>query len=421
MPIIGATELQPVNILGQYMQGMEMARGSRVAQQEQQLNALRLRAAEQEQADAAALRNALAGGADEATLMGLPGGLAALEQLAKLKREQAAARSEELTRGQKAAEIVASEAGALLSNPANLNMATLDPWAQSAVQRGLITPEAYARFRGLQDDPAVLGPAMERMRRQGLTAKEQLSRYRVNQDLGGSVRVIEMPEFGGGPATVVPGSEATVGMSPADRKRIELERQRVGLEGRRVALAENRARQEAAATAATETAAIDPKIKAKREALFPKAQSAVERVERDIDVQIDRVRRLRNHPGLAGITGGVEGRLPSFTPNSTAAQSLLDNILAKGTLSSLTELRAASETGGALGNVSNQDTALLQNSVGALNQTQGLQSFQLALDEYISDLEFAKNNARKAFDATYFYRNAPAAKPPADDGDWSDL
>jgi hypothetical protein len=183
-------------------------------------------------------------------------------------------------------------------------------------------------------------------------------------------------------------------------------------------VAEGRAKEAKDAAAAT-AEVIDPKIKAKRETLFPKAQMSVRRVERDVDTQIERVRKLRNHPGLAGITGGIQGRLPSVTADSTAAQALFDTILANGTLSSLTELRAASETGGALGNVSNQDTTLLQNSVGALNQAQGVKSFRQALDDYIRDLEFTKQNALSAFEETYSYRNAPAAKS-ADD-DWEDL
>lgn len=36
MPVIGATELQPVNILGSYVQGLEMGRANRLAQAEQQ-------------------------------------------------------------------------------------------------------------------------------------------------------------------------------------------------------------------------------------------------------------------------------------------------------------------------------------------------------------------------------------------------
>ena len=35
MAIIGATQLEPVNVLGSYVQGMEMGRANRLAQQQQ--------------------------------------------------------------------------------------------------------------------------------------------------------------------------------------------------------------------------------------------------------------------------------------------------------------------------------------------------------------------------------------------------
>lgn len=71
------------------------------------------------------------------------------------------------------------------------------------------------------------------------------------QTLGGTVRAIQTPGLGGA-ATVVPGSEAAVTMTPAqieqnkrDLERIRLEGQRVGLEGRRVAVLEENQRRDA--------------------------------------------------------------------------------------------------------------------------------------------------------------------------------
>jgi hypothetical protein len=150
---------------------------------------------------------------------------------------------------------------------------------------------------------------------------------------------------------------------------------------------------------------LAPKIRAKREELYPKATSAFNSATRDIDKQIETAKKLRDHPGLDSITGGIEGRIGSIRGTSTAAQSLYDNLLSKGTLTSLTQLRAASETGGALGNVSNQDSNLLRTSVGALDQSQPKETLQERLDEYISDLEFAKENITDAYDKTYAYRS----------------
>lgn len=50
--------------------------------------------------------------------------------------------------------------------------------------------------------------------RKNLTAAQQLQQHFVQQNLGGSMREIATPEYGTGPATVVPGSEAQVTMTP---------------------------------------------------------------------------------------------------------------------------------------------------------------------------------------------------------------
>jgi Peptidase M15 len=51
--------------------------------------------------------------------------------------------------------------------------------------------------------------------RKNLTAAQQLQQHYQTQSLGGSTRVLSMPMYGTGAATVVPGSEAQVTMTPA--------------------------------------------------------------------------------------------------------------------------------------------------------------------------------------------------------------
>jgi hypothetical protein len=50
--------------------------------------------------------------------------------------------------------------------------------------------------------------------RKNLTAAQQLQQHFQSQNLGGSTRVLSMPEYGAGGAAVVPGSEAQVTMTP---------------------------------------------------------------------------------------------------------------------------------------------------------------------------------------------------------------
>ena len=193
-----------------------------------------------------------------------------------------------------------------------------------------------------------------------------------------------------------------------DGERVVLERPRVGFEGRRVALAEQRVAQGANAPAGTPDT-IDPKTKQKRDAAFPKSKMAFESATHDIGTLIRDLEELRSHPGLASITGGIEGRLPSFRERSTGAQALLDRVLSKGQLRSLTQLRENSPTGGALGNVSNQDLQVLRDAFAAFNQSQGAEDFKRRIDQTINDLRFTDQRLRAAFEEEYSYRNAPAA------------
>jgi hypothetical protein len=110
-------------------------------------------------------------------------------------------------------QLLGSEAGAFLDNPASLNKSTIMPWAQNAVQRKLLTPDALARFEAMPDDPGQIATAMRRLQVQALTPAQQTETSIIQQDLGGSTRALRIPKLGG-PGEVVPGTEATVTASP---------------------------------------------------------------------------------------------------------------------------------------------------------------------------------------------------------------
>ncbi len=145
-------------------------------------------------------------------------------------------------------------------------------------------------------------------------------------------------------------------------------------------------------------------------ATFPKVTASYNAAVREINSQIADVDRLITHKGLEGITGAIQGRIGfSLRDDVNAAQALLDKIKARGTLRSLQDLRNNSPTGGALGNISNQDTSLLGNSFGALNQAQGDEDFKAALNQYVSDLRFSKQNITESYIETRdLIKQAPA-------------
>lgn len=161
---------------------------------------------------------------------------------------------------------------------------------------------------------------------------------------------------------------------------------------------------------------LAPKDREAREAKYPQASAAFRAANNEIDTLIKDLKNLRNHRGLGGITGSIEGRLPSVMPGSTAAQALLDKVLARGQFRELQNMRNASPTGGALGNVSNKENEALKAAFAALDQRQGATDFQSAIDDAISQLEFSKNNISQAFQDTYSYRDGASVAPTAPAG-----
>jgi hypothetical protein len=144
----------------------------------------------------------------------------------------------------------------------------------------------------------------------------------------------------------------------------------------------------------------------KREAARPKAELAFRTFDETTDALIADVKKLRDHKGLAGITGPVYGRTPSVTEESTNAQAILDKILARGGFQELANLRQSSPTGGALGNITDTENKYLRQAFGALNQTQSTKYFKGSLDQVISDLENAKSRVKDAYESTYAYQKA---------------
>ena len=142
----------------------------------------------------------------------------------------------------------------------------------------------------------------------------------------------------------------------------------------------------------------------KREASYPQATSAIKSFETKSDSFVADIEKLRDHPGLPEITGFAAGRLPGITANGRAAQALYDKIVAKGGFQALQDLRDASKTGGALGNVSNQEGKQLTASFGAIDRRQDVKDVREALNQAIGDIQGSKTRLKEAYDMTYSYK-----------------
>lgn len=198
--------------------------------------------------------------------------------------------------------------------------------------------------------------------------------------------------------TVVPGSESQAAIAPGQQATQDIARQRLGIEQAGLELKQQEAANKNAVT-------ISPKEIQKREAVFPQATSALKGFEAKTDSFISDLKKLRDHPGLNQITGLIAGRIPALTDEGRAAQALYDKVVAKGGFQALQDLREASKTGGALGNVSNQEGKQLTASFAAIDRRQNAKDVQNAIDEAIGSIEGSKVRMREAYDSTYDYRN----------------
>lgn len=159
---------------------------------------------------------------------------------------------------------------------------------------------------------------------------------------------------------------------------------------------------------------LPPKEIQRREATYPQATSAVKNFEAKSDIFLRDLKALRDHPGLGQITGPIFGRTGSVSKEGSAAQALYDKAMAKGGFQALQDMREASKTGGALGNVSNQEGKQLQASFAAIDRRQAAEDVQAAIDQAIADIEGSKVRMREAYDDTYSYKSAapsPSPKP----------
>jgi hypothetical protein len=110
---------------------------------------------------------------------------------------------------------------------------------------------------------------------------------------------------------------------------------------------------------------------------------------------------LRDAPGLWRAAGPVAGRLPTTTGQTSDIEAKLKTLKSKVARQTLQEIRDASKTGGALGNVSDKDIALLENAIASLELTQTPESFRQAMDEVIAYSDNLRRNAGAAFAGTH--------------------
>lgn len=116
-----------------------------------------------------------------------------------------------------------------------------------------------------------------------------------------------------------------------------------------------------------------------------------------LDNLITNAKALRDHPGLPRITG-VVGAFPDVPGTEAAnARALLESLRSKTAVSAIQDMRTASKTGGAVGQVTEKEWPRLENLYQALSTAQSESSYKKALNDLIDYAEGIKGRAYDSF------------------------
>jgi hypothetical protein len=247
----------------------------------------------------------------------------------------------------------------------------------------------------------------------------------------GQADIVQTPGLDGVPITV--GTYADVPLPAA----VEAQKARIALAGR--APVQPRAeqplekvvdpatgkivfasREDALRNKMTPAAAMEglaPKEIQKREAALPQARQSVKTISNTMSVIGQTVDSLLANPdGIDGITGLVYGVTPAITGPARKAKAELDQLKNLAFIQGITELREASKTGAAVGNVTNREGDRFENLKASLDRSQSKEDLVAALKKLKTQAELTSQFTTEAFDDTYSYKSAAPAAPAAGQG-----
>lgn len=158
-------------------------------------------------------------------------------------------------------------------------------------------------------------------------------------------------------------------------------------------------------TPASAMESLTPKEIQNREAKYPQATTAVKTFQTSAEKLATDLETLADSKGLEGITGVIGGRTPAITKEARAAEALFKSIVARGGFNELQNLRNASPTGGALGNISNAEGQQLKNAFAPLELTQNASDLKAALKRAAVETRASANRIKETYDLTYEYKN----------------
>jgi hypothetical protein len=245
-----------------------------------------------------------------------------------------------------------------------------------------------------------------------LAAKDQLSTYQT-QTTGNATRVLGINPVTN-KADVVQGSEAKMGISPADAQRIALDKQRLGLEERRVKVAETTgAPGYVKPLNATQQYKLD-KLKTADKTNAKLFDASIDAELKNIDKLIGTETAPKLHKGLANATGPITSRLPTGRTDTANAEAYIKSLQSKASINSLQAIRG---TAGAIGTMTEREWPRLESMKATLQESQGTDQFIQSLKDYREELKNMKLKSKEALNTDYSTEigaNIPSANPSVD-------
>lgn len=146
---------------------------------------------------------------------------------------------------------------------------------------------------------------------------------------------------------------------------------------------------------------LDKKQNIKLEASKPKEKAMLNAVDLTTDTLLKSVNDLLTMDGASSIFGLTGAYTPNLSEKARNAQAKLNAIVSQLGVRALNDMRAASQTGGAVGQVTEKEWPILQSQIASLERAQSWESAKLAMDDIITTVHRVKRSAKERYSGTY--------------------
>jgi hypothetical protein len=129
-----------------------------------------------------------------------------------------------------------------------------------------------------------------------------------------------------------------------------------------------------------------------------KDAARIESIDAKIGRLEDAASDLKKHPGLTKVVGSVYGNYAPNIPGGEAANFAADlqSLKAQVAGNVIQEMRDASKTGGAVGQVTEKEWPLLMNMIASIDESQSVEQYQQRLDDLVNYAKTLRSNLRSA-------------------------